>query len=192
MKSFVSITVIGLSVFSEVHAWGNMGHETVAYIAQNFISAKTKTYCQGILDDTTTSFLANAATWADTYRYTSAGSFSYPYHFIDAEDNPPTSCNVDYTRDCGAGGCSVSAINNYVRIIKTTSMEHTKIKQTNILLGGEDLDALKFIIHVGLPTLYYKYTVLKVVFSLLVTYTSLSMMRIMKSEVTTSMLPLEV
>ena len=28
---------------------------------------------------------------ADSYRYTTAGAFSKPFHFIDAEDNPPTS-----------------------------------------------------------------------------------------------------
>jgi len=38
---------------------------------------------------------------------------------------------VDYDRDCGSDGCSISAIQNY----------------TNILLDGSDLDALKFVIH---------------------------------------------
>ncbi|KAI4094761.1 MAG: hypothetical protein LQ348_001482 [Seirophora lacunosa] len=32
----------------------------------------------------------------------------------DAEDNPPSTCSVDLNRDCGAGGCIVSAIANYV------------------------------------------------------------------------------
>jgi len=51
---------------------------------------------------------------ADSYRYTTAGKFSAPFHYIDALDSPPSSCGVDYTRDCGTGGCVVSAINNYV------------------------------------------------------------------------------
>lgn len=34
----------------------------------------------------------------------------------DAEDNPPSACSVDLNRDCGAGGCIVSAIANYVSI----------------------------------------------------------------------------
>ncbi|KAJ7865779.1 hypothetical protein B0H13DRAFT_2670826 [Mycena leptocephala] len=42
-------------------------------------------------------------------------AWSAPLHFIDAEDNPPTSCSVDYTRDCGASGCSISAIANYTQ-----------------------------------------------------------------------------
>jgi len=103
-----------LQTLPGVNAWGTLGHDTVAYIAQNFVTSATKTFCQNILGDTSTSYLANVATWADTYRYTAEGGFSAPYHFIDAEDNPPTSCNVDYNRDCGADGCVVSAIQNYV------------------------------------------------------------------------------
>ena len=95
-------------------AWGALGHETIAYIATNFVSFATKSYCQKILGDTTTSYLANVATWADTYRETAAGKYSAPYHFIDALDNPPSSCGVVYARDCGAAGCVVEAINNYV------------------------------------------------------------------------------
>jgi S1/P1 Nuclease len=96
------------------HAWGNMGHETIAYIAQNFVKPATATYCQDILGDSSTSYLATVSTWADSYRYTSAGAFSQPYHFIDAQDSPPSSCNVNYARDCGTSGCVVSAVEEYV------------------------------------------------------------------------------
>jgi hypothetical protein len=101
-----------------VTAWGNLGHETVALIAQQYISSTTISFCQNILGDTSDTYLANVATWADSYRYTSAGSYSAPYHFIDAEDDPPTSCNVDYERDCGSRGCVVSAISNYVSDVR--------------------------------------------------------------------------
>lgn len=135
-------------------AWGDMGHQTVAYIASNFgriylssslpqafldcilnsfvVTTPTKTHFQKILGDTTTDYLAAVATYvnsppqkhkiiltkskADTYRYTSAGLYSKPFHFIDAHDSPPSSCGVDYSRDCGKGGCIVSAIRNYVSI----------------------------------------------------------------------------
>lgn len=49
-------------------------------------------------------------------RSTTAGTFSAPFHYIDALDNPPHTCGVDYARDCGPAGCVVSAISNYVRI----------------------------------------------------------------------------
>ena len=95
-------------------AWGTLGHETVAFIAQNFVAADTKVFFSSILDDTSAQYLAKVATWADSYRYTAAGKFSAPFHFIDAEDNPPHSCGVKYSRDCGASGCVVGAISNYV------------------------------------------------------------------------------
>ncbi|KAB8231363.1 nuclease S1 [Aspergillus alliaceus] len=130
----LSAATLGLAQFS--NAWGNLGHETVAYIAQNFVASSTKTYCQKILGDDSTSYLAKVATWADSYKHTDAGKFSETYHYIDAQDNPPTSCGVNYERDCGSSGCSISAIQNY----------------TNILLGSssssEALDALKFVVHI--------------------------------------------
>lgn len=75
---------------------------------------ETKTFFQALLNDSTASYLASVASWADTYRYTKAGAFSEPYHFIDAKDSPPTSCSVDFDRDCKAIGCVISAITNYV------------------------------------------------------------------------------
>jgi hypothetical protein len=121
MASIRSILLTALAIASQLpgsYAWGNMGHETIAYIAQSLVASSTESYCQGILSDTSTSYLANVATWADTYRYTSAGKFSEPFHFIDANDNPPSSCSVDYDRDCGDTGCSISAINNYVSFLE--------------------------------------------------------------------------
>jgi hypothetical protein len=106
-----------LPLASVVSAWGTLGHDTVALIAQNFISAETKKFAQGLLNDTSTTYLANVATWADSYRSTAAGKFSAPFHYIDAEDDPPHSCGVDLQRDCGSAGCVVSAIANYVSCI---------------------------------------------------------------------------
>lgn len=93
---------------------GCSGHATIAYTASSFVQAKTKTFFQALLNDTTTSYLASVASWADTYRYTKAGAFSEPHHFIDAKDKPPTSCSVDFERDCKDSGCVISAISNYV------------------------------------------------------------------------------
>jgi hypothetical protein len=98
-------------------AWGAMGHEAVAYVASNFVSATTKSYFQTLLGDTSADYLATASTWADSYRYTTAGKFSAPFHYIDANDSPPSTCGVDYARDCGAAGCIVSALQNYTTIL---------------------------------------------------------------------------
>ncbi|GMG23997.1 unnamed protein product [Aspergillus oryzae var. brunneus] len=114
MPRLLPISAATLALAQLTYGWGNLGHETVAYIAQSFVASPTESFCQDILGDDSTSYLANVATWADTYKYTDAGEFSKPYHFIDAQDNPPQSCGVDYDRDCGSAGCSISAIQNYV------------------------------------------------------------------------------
>lgn len=98
------------------HAWGSLGHMTVGYLAQLYLKDETVSWAQGILGSTNDSYLGDVATWADSYRYTSAGKFSAPFHFIDANDSPPSSCSVDYDRDCGSGGCVVSAILNYTSV----------------------------------------------------------------------------
>jgi len=118
------------------NAWGELGHETIAWIAQSYVSSTTKEAIESILDSSRSDYMANVSTWADSYRYTDAGRWSAPLHYIDANDNPPESCSVDYNRDCGDAGCSVSAIVNY----------------TSILLDDDStasvkLDAMRFIIH---------------------------------------------
>lgn len=125
-----------LSLAPSVYGWGAMGHQTVGYVAQHYLSSATVTWAQGILGDTSDSYLANAATWADSYRYTTDGKFSAPFHFIDANDSPPSSCSVDYTRDCGAGGCVVSAIKNYTQRV-----------QDGRLTAAHTMQALEFLIH---------------------------------------------
>ncbi|EXJ85036.1 hypothetical protein A1O3_05711 [Capronia epimyces CBS 606.96] len=117
-------------------AWGTLGHETVAWIAQSYVSETTESTVKSILGSTRSDYMANVSTWADSYRYTSSGRWSAPLHYIDANDSPPSSCSVDYSRDCGEAGCSVSAIVNYTSIL----LDNT---------SGQALknDAMKFIIH---------------------------------------------
>jgi len=107
-------------------AWGALGHETVAYVATNFVASSTKSYFQSLLGDTSTDYLASVATWADSYRETTAGKFSAPFHFIDANDNPPSSCSVVLSRDCGSSGCVVSAISNYTTRLLTSSLSKSE------------------------------------------------------------------
>ena len=130
-------TLLALATAHGAHAWGTLGHETVAYIAQHYVSDTTASWAQGILNDTSSSYLASVATWADSYRYTAAGSFSAPFHYIDAEDSPPSSCNIDFDRDCGEGGCVVSAIANYTQ----------QLQQPGNLSDELVNDALRFIVH---------------------------------------------
>jgi len=136
MKYALAAAAATLSALPTALAWGAEGHETVAYVASNFVSATVKSKTQGMLNDTSADWLASVATWADEYRATSGGHWSEPLHFIDAHDSPPSSCNVNFARDCGDTGCVVSAIQNYTARI------------TNDSLTDDDRSyALKFLVH---------------------------------------------
>lgn len=135
--------MLGLPIFSVLlthirttAAWGDLGHETIAYIASNYVSSNVASAVQNILSDDSSSYMANVSTWADEYRYTSDGRWSEPLHFIDANDSPPTSCSVVYNRDCGSTGCSVSAVVNYTSILLDSSSS-----------SDEQYEAMKFLIH---------------------------------------------
>ncbi|KAF2738667.1 hypothetical protein EJ04DRAFT_520320 [Polyplosphaeria fusca] len=125
-----------LAAIPQACAWGTLGHTTVALIAQNFASKDTITFVQNLLNDSSATYMANVATWADSYRSTAEGKFSAPLHYIDANDSPPEICNVDFDRDCPEEGCVVSAIANY-----TTRVKDAKVSNV------EQQKALKWIIH---------------------------------------------
>ena len=129
--------IAGLAAAPAVHAWGTLGHAAVAYIAQNYLDEDTAGWAQGVLGDTSDSYLANIASWADEYRGTAEGKWSSPLHFIDAEDSPPSDCNLDYERDCGDEGCSISAIANY-----TQRVGDGRLSDDNVA------EALKFLVHI--------------------------------------------
>nr|CDP24065.1 Putative nuclease S1 precursor [Podospora anserina S mat+] len=113
------------------------GHITVAYIASNFVSDSTTSYLQTLLRNDTGDYLAGVATWADSIRYTKWGRFTSGFHFIDAHDNPPTYCGVDYDRDCKKeAGCVVSALQNYTSQLLDTELPLWRRAQ-----------AAKFVIH---------------------------------------------
>ncbi|KAJ6164646.1 hypothetical protein N7470_003318 [Penicillium chermesinum] len=137
MTRLAKVALVGLGSVSGVKAWGVLGHATVAYIAQNYVTSDTASwYGPGCPRDTSDSYLANIASWADDYRETKAGKWSAPLHFIDAEDNPPSDCNVDYNRDCGNAGCSISAMANYTQRVGDGRLSDANVQE-----------ALKFLVH---------------------------------------------
>ncbi|KAH8678744.1 phospholipase C/P1 nuclease domain-containing protein [Tricladium varicosporioides] len=124
-----------LTLIPHIHAWGTLGHQTVAIIAQNFVQPETQTFFQLILSNPNTTYLADIATWADTIRYTSWGAWTAPLHFIDVEDTPPTKCEVKFDRDCGPHSCIVGAIGNYTNQIQDTSLNPWLRNQAARFLG---------------------------------------------------------
>ena len=77
MHSYTTLAVSLIFALPSAHAWGVVGHATVATIANNYLTSEAKTYVAGILGKDVS--MASVASWADDYRYTTAGKFSAPY-----------------------------------------------------------------------------------------------------------------
>ncbi|KAK0464177.1 nuclease Le1 [Armillaria novae-zelandiae] len=115
----LAVTII--SFLPKVYSWGASGHEAVGYaniLYSRFLAPKASSFVASTLASGET--LSSAATWADTVRSESAFSWSAPFHFVDAEDNPPTSCSVSEKRDCSSGTC----IPNYTSRVIDNSQSH--------------------------------------------------------------------
>ena len=108
------ILLIPLSaLFSSGNCWGDLGHRTVAYLAQHYLSPDAVSFTADLLGEEE---FSDAALWADSFRRTPQGRLTESWHYIDAKDDPPRDCGVRYSRDCDSKvGCVVSAIVNMVR-----------------------------------------------------------------------------
>ncbi|KAF9478710.1 nuclease Le1 [Pholiota conissans] len=136
MKFAAFIALASSFIVPSVYGWGANGHMTVGFVAMEFLAPNALSFVQKTLGATYNESLGPAATWADDVRSEAAFSWSAPFHFVDAEDNPPTSCSVSETRDCGNGKCILTAIANYTTRVVSKSLSAEQIQE-----------ALKFIDH---------------------------------------------
>jgi len=114
MRLSSNILALGLFSVPGAVAWGTLGHATTAFIASKFVDNSTEAYFKELLKNDGDDYLASVASWADSIRYTKWGRFTKNFHFIDAHDDPPNSCNVDFQRDCKKdSGCVITALANY-------------------------------------------------------------------------------
>ncbi|KAF4510095.1 hypothetical protein G6O67_002015 [Ophiocordyceps sinensis] len=113
MKISPSAAALALVSAPAAAAWGSLGHITTAYLASQFVANSTRHHFKDLLRNDDSDYLAGVATWADSIRYMKWARFTSTFHFIDAHDDPPRSCNVDFKRDCKETGCVVSALANY-------------------------------------------------------------------------------
>ena len=111
MKHLLVPTII-LALLPYALAWGSFGHRTVAYLAQSLLSRDARTYIADVLKGQD---ISDAAIWPDQIRHYHEWSYTAEWHYIDAQDDPPKSCGINYRRDCASeSGCVVSAITNMV------------------------------------------------------------------------------
>ncbi|CAM1501735.1 Fc.00g037190.m01.CDS01 [Cosmosporella sp. VM-42] len=136
MKLHSSSVALGLLSLPGAIAWGSLGHITTAYLASHFVSNSTEAFFKDLLYNDEPDYMAKIASWADSIRYTKWGRFTSTFHFIDAHDDPPRSCNVDFERDCKDTGCVISSLKNYTDQLVDPSLPKWRRNQ-----------AAKFVIH---------------------------------------------
>ncbi|MCJ1428103.1 hypothetical protein MMC29_006011 [Sticta canariensis] len=123
-----------LSIVAPATAWGSLGHRAVAYLAQKHLTADGAAFVNNLLDGDD---ISDAALWPDQIRHRRGWTFTAGWHFIDAQDDPPRTCGVNFNRDClPKAGCVVSAIANMTSRILDTDLDK-----------NDHYEALKFLLH---------------------------------------------
>jgi hypothetical protein len=117
-----------------VIGWGDVGHRAVAYLAEKYLTDQGSDLVSELLANNKGYDISDAATWADTIKWKRPST--RPWHYIDAKDDPPTSCSLTYKRDCSDEGCIVSAMESMTHGVNDPNMNKTEQKE-----------ALMFLIH---------------------------------------------
>lgn len=136
-SSLALIAATGSLLAQQASAWGFLGHRTVAYVAEYSLSSESRHLLDSILELNETYDISDAAVWADEIRGDAHYAYSFPWHFVDAKDNPAQGqCSLDFNRDCGPRNCVIGAIANMTGILSTPSGD-----------AALDREALKFLLH---------------------------------------------
>src|SRR5215472_14442875 len=120
------IALLSMAVFhSTARAWGCKGHQTVALIAERYLTPNTRQYLDALLKDNPIdpqlrrycgnfpgSALADSSTWPDDARATRNNG---PWHYIDIPRGAPRAPLAQY---CGDSGCVTQAIAEQLAILK--------------------------------------------------------------------------
>ncbi|KAF9235605.1 phospholipase C/P1 nuclease domain-containing protein [Melanogaster broomeanus] len=149
MRLSVSVftLAIGAGVIPQAFAWGAVGHEVVATIAEMHLHPSVMPKLCVILDKPSDCFLAPVATWADTIRRVAKYRWTAPLHYIGAVGDYPSSvCAFPGTK--GWEGRTHINVLNSIRNTTNVLQEYEQLRKA----GAEDVegyvqDALKFLIH---------------------------------------------
>lgn len=121
------LSVITLVINQKSYAWGQNGHRTVGYIAEQHLSKKTKKMIAKILGNES---LAMASTWPDFVKSDSAYDYTHKWHYV----------NITKGEKYSEEG---SPKENIVKEIKRLSQQ---LQDPNTTLADKKV-ALRFIIH---------------------------------------------
>lgn len=155
--SIFVVLVIYLNLVT-VSAWGSLGHRTTAALALLYIPSNhpARRLLSNLLHDQDPT---TAALFPDRIRYIPSFAYSAPWHYIDAQDNPPYQCGINMTRDClPDAGCVVTAIANHTDRVADPNLPlwqrgqslrfmlhffgdvHQPLHTENLSRGGNEID----------------------------------------------------
>jgi hypothetical protein len=117
---------------TSARAFGPVGHEVVAYIAEDKLTPAARQKINSLLSPDED--LASIANWADEVRATSRPETA-PWHFIDIADRENVN-KTDELRFCTNQDCVVAQIELDINVLKDDNQSPAK-----------KLEALKFLVH---------------------------------------------
>ena len=121
-RYLVFVFLVSLALTPLASCWGALGHRTVAYLAAHYLTPEATTYVADLINYQD---ISEAALWADKIRYIPGFMYSRAWHYIDAQDDPPRQCGLNFTRDCLPDqGCAVSALVNQTGRVRDRSLNH--------------------------------------------------------------------
>ena len=118
----------GLLWANSVQAWGQQGHQIVALMAQQNLSASAKAKVAALLALEPGADLASISSWADEQRAPATAA----WHYVNM---PPDDCRYSPVRDCPNDNCVVAAIQQQTHIYRFGAS------------AQEQLTALKYLVH---------------------------------------------
>ncbi len=128
-RSWIAVTVALIAIFlmpGRVWPWDRLGHRVTARIAEAQLNPRALAAVHDLLGAGAS--LADVSTWADEQRDSRSG----PWHYV----NVPITKSRYESRYCQWGGCVVSKIHDFDRVLKSPSAGKDQKQQ-----------ALKFLIH---------------------------------------------
>ena len=108
------------------HAWGAMGHEIVAALADRELSASAREEVRRLLGGRG---MASVASWADRYKTRDTG----PWHYVNIPRSAPS---YEVARDCADLRCVVGALQRQLAILRDRGRSQ-----------AARADALRYVIH---------------------------------------------
>lgn len=78
-----------LALAAPVLSWGNVGHRTVGYLAEKYLSPEAVTIFGDLLANDRNYDISDAATWADTLRGHMGWASKYHYISTSSPASPP-------------------------------------------------------------------------------------------------------